>query len=125
MINSLCEIVKVNTERAYYVLFGYLRSISLEIDKLHKSKRKERVEQASKLFSNQILNSFKLFTALVTRVNSEELTALIYPLCELLAAYERVSENPEYIPLKLHLLECELTISETLGIYIPHTLELI
>lgn len=110
MVNSLCEVVRINTERSYYVLFGYLRSIALELDKLHKSKRKERVDQTAKLFSNQILNCFKLFTALVSRVDSEELTALIYPLCELLAAYERVSENAEYIPLKLHLLECELTI---------------
>lgn len=90
------------------MLFGYLRSIALELDKLNKSKRRERTEQASKLFSNQILNAFKLFAALVSRVDAEELTALIYPLCELMAAYERVSESAEYIPLKLHLLEYEL-----------------
>lgn len=43
MINSFCEIVKYNTDRAYYVLFGYLRSIALLIDKYHKSKRREKV----------------------------------------------------------------------------------
>lgn len=41
------------------------------------------------------------------------------------AAYERITEAPEFIPLKLHLLEYELIIVESLGVYIPHTLELI
>lgn len=40
MINSFCEFLKINPERAYYVLFGYLRSISLLLDKLNKSKKK-------------------------------------------------------------------------------------
>ena len=83
------------------------------------------MEQIGKLFSNQILNCFKLFTAIVSRIESEDLTALIYPLCEMFAAYERATESAEYVPLKLHLLEYELTIIESLGIYIPHTLELI
>lgn len=87
MINSFCEIIKFNTERGYYVLFGYLRSISLELDKLNKSKRKEKSELIKKLFSNQILNCFKLFMAIVSRVDSEDLTALIYPYCEMVAAY--------------------------------------
>lgn len=71
MINSFCEIIRINPNRAYYVMFGYLRSIALQLDKLNKSKRKEKIDLTNKLFSNQILNCFKLFTAVISRVDSE------------------------------------------------------
>ncbi len=40
MINCFCEFVKLNDGRAYYVLFGYIRSIALQLDKLNKAKKK-------------------------------------------------------------------------------------
>ena len=70
-----------------------MRSIALQLDKLNKAKRKEKVDLINKLFSNQILNSIKLFTAVISRVDAEGLTALVYPLCELIVGYERISES--------------------------------
>lgn len=77
----------------------------------------------NKLYSNQILNCFRLFTAVVSRVNSEEISALIYPLIELTVAYEKVSQANEFVPLKLHLLTNLLTIMESTGVYIPPVIE--
>lgn len=62
------------------MLFGYVRSIALQMANLNKAKRKEKVELIGKLYSNQVLNCFRLFTAVVSRVNSEEISALVYPL---------------------------------------------
>lgn len=70
MTNCYCELAKINESRTYYVLFGYVRSIALQMANLNKAKRKEKVELVNKLFSNQILNCFRLFTAVVSRVNS-------------------------------------------------------
>ena len=110
MINCFCELVKINEERTYYVIFGYVRSIALQMANLNKTKRKEKIELTNKLYSNQILNCFKLFTAVVSRVNSEELTSLIYPLIELTVAYEKISQANEFLLLKLYLLTDWLTI---------------
>jgi hypothetical protein len=70
MINCFCELAKINESRTYYVLFGYIRSIALQMANLNKAKRKEKVDIINKLYSNQVLNCFRLFTALVSRVNS-------------------------------------------------------
>ncbi len=55
--------------------------------------------------------------------SGEELSGLIYPICELISAYERISESPEYIPLKLHLVKLWLELMEYTSIYIPHVVE--
>lgn len=125
MINCFCELVKINESRSYYVLFGYIRSIALQMANLNKAKRKEKVDLINKLYSNQLLNCFRLFTATVSRVNSEELTSLIYPLIELTVAYEKVSQANEFVPLKLHLITNLLTIMESTGVYIPPIIDMI
>jgi hypothetical protein len=48
---------------------------------------------------------------------------LVYPLCELINAYEHVSESPEFLPLKLHLVKVELELMEFTGVYIPQVFE--
>jgi hypothetical protein len=58
-----------------------------------------------KLYSYQILSCFKLVTDVITKVEGEVFGGIVYPLCEMFAAYERLTESQEYIPLKLHLLE--------------------
>lgn len=55
----------------------------------------------------------------MSRINSEELTSLIYPLIELTVAYEKISQANEFVPLKLHLINNLLTIMESTGVYIP------
>lgn len=40
MTNCYCELSKINESRSYYVLFGYVRSIALQMANLNKSKRK-------------------------------------------------------------------------------------
>lgn len=92
---------------------------------LNKTKRRQKVELINKLYSNQILNCFKLLTAVVSRVNSEEITSLIYPLIELTVAYEKISQANEFLPLKLHLLTNLLTIMESTGVYIPPIIQVI
>lgn len=124
MINCFCELAKINESRTYYVLFGYIRSIALQMANLNKSKRKQKVELTNKLYSNQIINCFKLFTAVVARVNSEELTSLIYPLIQLMIAYEKVSQATEFVPLKLHLLTNLLTIMESTSVFIPPVMQI-
>ncbi len=119
MINCFCELAKVNESRTYYVLFGYIRSIALQMANLNKTKRKLKVELINKLYSNQILNCFRLLTAVVSRVNSEEMTSLIYPLIELTVSYEKITQANEFVPLKLHILTNLLTIMESTGVYIP------
>lgn len=68
------------------------------------------MQQVEKLYSTQMLNTLKLLVASITRVHSEELSALIYPLIEILSIYEKISDAVEYTPLKLHLLEYMLTV---------------
>lgn len=77
------------------------------------------------MYSNQVLNCFKLFTAVVSRINSEELTSLIYPLIELTVAYEKISQANEFVPLKLHLITHLLTIMESTGVYVPPIIDII
>jgi hypothetical protein len=124
MINCFCELTKVNESRTYYVLFGYIRSIALQMANLNKTKRRQKVELINKLYSNQILNCFKLLTAVVSRVNSEEMTSLIYPLIELTVAYEKITQANEFLPLKMHLLTNMLTIMESTGVYIPPVIQI-
>lgn len=102
MVNCFCEIVKIYPERAYYVLFGYVRTIAVQIQSLNSKKSREKIELSTKLYSQQMLQILRLLVHAVGK-SGEELSALIYPLSELLNAYEHISESPEYIPLKLHV----------------------
>ncbi len=52
------------------------------------------------------------------------MSALIYPLVELTVAYEKISQASEFIPLKLHLLNCLLTIMEATNVFIPSVIEI-
>ena len=69
-----------------------------------------------------MLQVFRLLGQVVGR-GGEELSALTYPFAELINAYEKISESPEYLSLKLHLLQIELQLMENTGLYLPHVLE--
>jgi hypothetical protein len=84
-------------------------------------KGRDKAELASKLYSQQMLQIFRLLVQVLGK-SGEELSALIYPLSELINAYEHISESPEYLPLKLHLVKIELELMEYTNIYIPHVL---
>ncbi len=121
----MCELLKLNESRTYYVIFSYIRSVCLKIDQFYKSKRQEKKEVCAKLYSFQILNTIRFFVGVATKIASEELSALLYPLIELISAYFKLSESPEFVPLKLHLLGFLLDIMECLNIYVPQTLDII
>ena len=53
------------------MLFGYLRSIALEIDKYYKVKRKEKMDLLVKLYGNQILGCLRVFVAVVSRLEGD------------------------------------------------------
>lgn len=56
----------------------------------------------------QILQAFRLLAQAVGKSGEEELSGLTYPFAELISAYERISESPEYLTLKLHIIQIEL-----------------
>jgi hypothetical protein len=121
MGNCFCELARINPGHTYYVLFGYIRSIAMQMQALNNAKGKQKVELISKLYSQQMLQVLRLMGRAVGQAG-EEVSALVYPLCQLLSAYESLSEANEYLPLKLHILSIELTLAEHTGIYIPHSL---
>lgn len=64
-----------------------------------------------KLYSFEILNCLRLLTAVVTRVEDEEISALIYPLIQVLESYSRLTASSDFIPLKLHISDMLLSIT--------------
>ena len=60
MGNCFCEVIRLNPPKAYYVLFGYIRTIAMQIQSLNSCKGKEKREFTSKLYSMQILQAFRL-----------------------------------------------------------------
>ena len=60
MGNCFCELAKVNTEKVYYVMFGYIRSLAMQMQGLNNKKGKEKRELISKLYSQQMLQIFRL-----------------------------------------------------------------
>ena len=121
MSNCFCELTKISPDRAYYVLFGYVRALAVQMQALNNSKGKEKKQLVCKLYSQQMLQVLKLLAQAVG--TGEELSALVYPFAELINSYEKISESIEYLPLKLHLLHIELQLMENTGLYLPHALE--
>lgn len=103
MGNCFCELARIDPERTYYVLFGYIRSIAMQMQGLNNAKGKQKVELISKLYSQQMLQVLRLLGKVMGQAG-EEVSALTYPFCQLLMAYESLSEANEYLPLKLHLV---------------------
>jgi hypothetical protein len=91
MSNCFCELVKLNPARAYYVLFGYLRSLALQLQSLNSLKGKFKSDLTAKLYSQQTLQILKLLAQVVGRVGHEEISALAYPLAEVINSYEHIS----------------------------------
>lgn len=94
MVNCFCELAQFNQTRSYYVLFGYLRSIAVQLSTLNTLKGKNKMELVVKLYSQQTLQILRLYGQLVGLVGDGELSALAYPLAEIINAYEHISESP-------------------------------
>ena len=92
MSNCFCEFVKINPSRSYYVLFGYLRSLALQLGSLNSLKGKFKADLITKLYSQQTLQILKQLAQVVGRVGDEEISALVYPLAEVINSYEHISE---------------------------------
>jgi hypothetical protein len=60
MGNCFCELTRINPERAYYVLFGYLRSLAQQLHSLHSLKGKQKGELITKLYSQQSIQGLRL-----------------------------------------------------------------
>lgn len=71
MSNCFCEFVKINPSRSYYVLFGYLRSLALQLGSLNTLKGKLKADLITKLYSQQTLQIIKLLSQVVSRVSHE------------------------------------------------------
>lgn len=84
MINSFCELCRVCPDIAYFVAFGNLRLIIMQIDKTNKESKHKRKELIKKLYSFQILNCLKLLSSIITRVDHPSISPLIYPLVQTL-----------------------------------------
>lgn len=77
MINCYCEMCRTRPDIAYFVVFGYIRMMAVQIEKalkesvnlcvIQKTKKKELMK---KLYSFEILNCLRLLTAVVTRVST-------------------------------------------------------
>ena len=104
------------------MLFGYVRALAMQLQSLNNTKGKQKQELISKLYSQQMIQVFRLIGQLVG-AGDEELSALAYPFAELLNAYQRVSESVEYLPLKLHLVQIELQLMDKTGLYLPQVLD--
>jgi hypothetical protein len=52
--------VKIKPERAYYVLFGYVRTLAVQVQSLNGMKGKQKGELATKLYSQQMIQIFRL-----------------------------------------------------------------
>lgn len=77
-----------------------------------------------KLYSFEILNCLRLLTAVITRIDSEELSSLVYPLVQVLEAYAKLQPATEFMPLRLHLVDLLIEISERTGVFVPYALTL-
>lgn len=67
----------------------------------------------------------RLLTAVVTRIESQEISAMVYPLVQVLEAYARLNCASEFIPLRLHVSEMFIEITEKTGVLIPYTVDLL
>lgn len=81
---------RIDPERTYYVMFGYIRAIAMQMQALNNAKGKQKVELIGKLYSQQMLQVLRLLGKVVGQAG-EEVSALAYPLCQLLMAYESLS----------------------------------
>ena len=104
MINCFCEWSRLCPEVAYFVSFGHLRLILIQIDKVMKESKRKRKELIKKLYSFQILNCLKLLSSLITRVDHPSLSPLIYPLVQTLEVYSKLDLSTTFMPLRLHVL---------------------
>ena len=67
-------------------MFGYIRSLAMQMQGLNTKKGKEKRELISKLYSQQMLQVFRLFGQVVGK-GGEELSGLVYPFVELISAF--------------------------------------
>lgn len=65
MSNCFCETVKISPERAYYVLFGYVRSLSVQVQSLNNLKGREKADHSAKLYSQQMIQILRLLVQVV------------------------------------------------------------
>ena len=68
------------------MMFGYIRSLAMQMQGLNTKKGKEKQEHISKLYSQQMLQIFRLLGQVIGK-GGEELSALAYPFAELINAF--------------------------------------
>jgi hypothetical protein len=60
----------------------------------------------------------------ITRIDSEELSSLVYPIVQVLESYARLNLATEFIPLRLHIVDMLLEVTERTGVFIPYAMAL-
>ena len=70
-----------------------MRTVAVQVQSLNNMKGKQKAEIANKLYSQQMIQIFRLLVHVLGK-SGEELSALVYPLTELINAYEHISESP-------------------------------
>ena len=78
MGNCFSELTRIRPAQAYYVLFGYVRALAMQIQALNSAKGKDKRALISKLYSQQMIQVFRLVGQVVA-AGDEELSALSYP----------------------------------------------
>ena len=71
-------------------MFGYIRSLAMQMQGLNSKKGKEKKDLMSKLYSQQMLQVFRLLGQVIGK-GGEELSGLAYPFAELVNSYEKIS----------------------------------
>lgn len=60
MGNCFSELTRVRSSQAYYVLFGYIRTLAMQIQSLNNVKGKEKQGLIAKLYSQQVIQVYRL-----------------------------------------------------------------
>ena len=114
-----------NSEAGYKNVFLFLRKLSIELNRTILDKKWNSIKN---IYNWQVINSLFLWFKVIEnsysstkedKKLSEEYKLLTFPLIQITLGVIRLHNVSEFFPLRIHLLEKLISLSEKSGIFIP------
>jgi nucleolar complex protein 2 len=117
--NDIIDILQLDYQRAYTVIFAFIRKLCLQLRTTINDKKANSIKN---IYNWQFINSLALWTRAVCSYfgkNDCEITLLAYPLIQTILGVIRLNLVDIFYPLRLYLVRLLNNISEVSGIFIP------
>jgi hypothetical protein len=114
--NDIIEILKLDYQRAYIVIFSFIRKLCLQLRTTVNDKKATSIKN---IYNWQFINSVALWTRAVCNYYNCEIKLLAYPLIQTILGIIRLNLVDTFYPLRLYLVKLLNNICQYSEIFVP------